>query len=410
MVVAGSRAVVGGLLILAVACGPTLTGSGGDTSSTDSGGSDATSASPGASHTGGSADASSTGEGDETTGSASPPAVQTWTFEHHSDFPVHAFCDVAARPDGSVFVSGTGSVDINAEQIGGAGWLARLDANGELVDIVDLPEDHAPLSLSVDPSGRIFMVGTRGTYPSSGEHFFALWNDDLVQQWVDAENSGWGFWSCATYWSGLADGAALDDGTLVARHEHAGSTVRIFDPTGIVRAEENAGGSVHDFHTIAVTGPDTFAVLGERSPTVYGDDWVVRHYDTAGAVLWEQTAPGIPGSLIAVESEPWHFFSGPPGGEPTLHRHSAVDGAFTTADLPSAFGVWETACAWAGSIVTVQPGRDELTAWTPDLDPVWTLDLDVPPPELAGSKLIPGADGALYLVVGQWMTKIVLGA
>jgi hypothetical protein len=51
---------------------------------------------------------------------------------------------------------------------------------------------------------------------------------------------------------------------------------------------------------------------------------------------------------------------------------------------------------WAGDIVTLTEA-DVLTGYTTDLQPSWTLALDVPPG--GARRLVAGSDGALYVTV-----------
>jgi hypothetical protein len=395
--------VVGGVWALAstLGCGPQLL----------SGDSEASDGSEDAGETGGSSRGSGEGEGDAVTGVAEsgetgvtePPAVeQQWSVEIDTPAPLDAFCDVAVLPNGTIAASGTSADDINAGTIGGSGWIARITSAGALLGVVDLSPDHAPLSLSVDPAGRLFIVGTRGIYPDTAEHFFALWDLDSGPEWTLADDTNWGFATCNSGPSGgQADSEALADGMLVARYERSGSTARVFSPLGEIMTELRVGGSIDGFRTVVATGPDTFAVLGERAPGPQAaDDWAVVRYDSAGTALWEQTGDGFPGELLATSSDLWHFLATPA----EINRHDVTNGAFASASLPVDLAPSSPVALWAGDIVTLTDA-DVLTGYTTDLQPSWTLTLDVPP---AGARrLVAGSDGALYVTVDAWMTRVV---
>jgi hypothetical protein len=393
-------------LASALGCGPHLLS--GDAGASD--GSGDAGETDGSSRGSGEGEGEGEGVGDTVTGLAEsgetgvpepPPVEQQWSVEIDTPAPLDAFCDVAVLPNGTIAASGTSADDINAGTIGGAGWIARITGDGALLGVVDLSPDHAPLSLSVDPAGRLFIVGTRGIYPDTAEHFFALWDLDVGPEWTLADDTNWGFATCNSGSSGHADSEALADGMLVARYERSGSRARVFTPLGEIVTELHVGGSIDGLRTVAATGPDTFAVLGERAPGPQAaDDWAVVRYDSAGTALWEQTGDGFPGELLATSSDLWHFLATPA----EINRHDVTNGAFASASPPVDLAPNSPVALWAGDIVTLTEA-DVLTGYTTDLQPSWTLALDVPP---AGARrLVAGSDGALYVTVDAWMTRVV---
>jgi hypothetical protein len=333
----------------------------------------------------------------ETDAPAIPTVEQTWEVEIDTPVKYDAFCDVAVLLDGTLVATGTSTDELNPK--GGRGWMARIAIDGELLDFADLPQDHAPLSLSVDPAGRLFIVGTRGIYPDNGEHFFTIWDFDTGPEWMWSKRTDWGFSGCHGY-LGLADSESLTDGMLVARYEDAGSTARIFDPLGAVVAEMKLGGTIDGFHTVVSTGPSSFAALGERAAaSPFADDWAVLRYDSAGTLLWEETGPGRPEELLLVASELWHVVSGPG----TVNRHTVANGAFVSTSPPGD-GYLGPVASWADQLVALTHEGD-LIAYTTELEPAWQVGLDLPS---GGSRrLVTGSDGALYVLVDSWITRVV---
>jgi hypothetical protein len=356
-----------------------------------------------------SGDASSSGSPSESGDTGLPEpwsrVTQQWQQTYRTGAPYDAFCDVAVLPDGTIAVSGTSTEDLDTEDSGGEGWILRLGADGSLVSELELPPDHAPISLSVDASGGVFVVGTRGLYPENAEHFFALWDLDEGPQWVVAEDTSWGYLGCNQEPHGRADSEALGDGMLIARYENGGSNARIFDPAGSIVTEVPLGGSVDGFRTVAATGTDTFVALGERaSVTGVDDDWAVLRVDSSGAVLWEQRGGGLPGELFAYGGGVWHFAWYAPEGPAIVSAHAIQDGAFATMASPMSHG--QALTRWDGYVVALDDAN-VLTGYSITLDPEWSAELELPA-EVAERYLVPGTDGALYVISNAWISRLVL--
>jgi hypothetical protein len=133
--------------------------------------------------------------------------------------------------------------------------------------------------------------------------------------------------------------------------------------------------------------------------------WAVARYNDAGALLWEKTGNGLPGDLLAVSSEPWHFVWDAPSGGPVINRHAVTDGTFAGQSLPPDLLAHEPVAYWSDHIVTVSEAG-VLSAYTTDLELAWTAPLAFP--TIPGiRRVIPGSDGALYVTLDAWITRIV---